>query len=466
MIEGVCCQGRFMLKKLYRTKSRVANSNDVPLKQVLTAVDLTLLGIGVIIGAGIFVITGVAAATKAGPAIIFSYVLAGMASLFAALCYAELVASIGGIGSAYSFSYATFGELIAWFIGWNLLLEYIAAAGTVAIGWAAYVNNFLQSIHIHLAKAITNNPFNGGYIDLMAVLIVMLLTFLLCVGIKESTRFNAAMVMIKLMTIVVFIIVALFNVNVQHWHPFLPFGWSGVITGASLVFFAYIGFDALSTAFEETIEPQRNIPIGIIASFLICTLLYLVVAGLLTLIVPYSTLNVASPVADALLQIGHPFAAALIAAGAIAGLTTVILVLFYGATRIILAIARDHLLPPYLSYIHPKTHTPIRIILIVGAVIAGISGFVPLDYAAELVNIGTLTAFIFVCFGVFVLRITKPQMKRPFKTPLYPLVPLLGIASCFYLMLNLSGNTWWRFLIWTIIGIAIYFSYGYRQSTE
>ncbi len=294
--------------------------------------------------------------------------------------------------------------------------------------------------------------------------VIAIITTILCIGMRQSARFNTVVVFIKLLTIAMFIIVAINHVNVQNLIPFLPFGWLGVMQGAALVFFAYIGFDAVSTAVEETINPQRNIPIGIIGSLIGCTLIYIIVSLLLTSITSYTTLNVGSPVADALLQVGHATAAGFIAAGAIAGLTTVILVMSYGLTRICLAIARDGLLPPNLGTINRRTHTPIRIALLTGAIMALIAGFVPIQYAAELVNIGTLAAFVFVCVGVIVLRITHPDLERPFKLRFNPVLPLLGIAFCFYLMLNLSTVTWWRFAIWMLVGLIVYFLYGQKHS--
>lgn len=453
-----------MLARCLRKKPILSVDHDSTLHRSLNAVDLTLMGVGAIIGAGVFVLTGVAAATKAGPAIVLSYVLAGFAAMFAALAYAELTSSVGGSGSAYSYAYAGFGEFIAWIIGWNLILEYAMSVSTVAIGWSGYVENLFQSMHMPLPVAITKNPFEGGVVNLLAILIILCLSGLLCLGVKQSARFNAVIVFIKLLTIAVFIGVASMHVEIQNWSPFLPFGFIGVIQGAALVFFAYIGFDALSTAVDETINPQRNIPIGIISSLIICTSVYIVVSALLTGIVPYTTLNVRSPVASALLQIGHQTAAGLIAAGAIAGLTTVILVMFYGLTRICLAIARDGLIPAHFASIHPQTRTPIRVILIAGVIMAAIAGFAPIDRAAELVNIGTLAAFTFVCGGVIVFRYTHPDIPRPFRSPLSPYIPMLGVLFCVYLMLHLPLITWWRFLFWTIIGVAIYFLYGQRHS--
>ncbi|OGT35328.1 MAG: amino acid permease [Gammaproteobacteria bacterium RIFCSPHIGHO2_12_FULL_37_14] len=453
-----------MLSSWLRKKPIQPQSHESALQRTLNAFDLTMFGIGAIIGAGVFVITGIAAATKGGPAIVISYVIAGIAALFAALAYTELASSIGGTGSAYSYAYTGFGEIVAWLIGWDLLLEYAMSVSTVAIGWAGYVNNFLVAINIHLPAMITKNPFEGGAINLLAVSIIIAISTILCLGIKQSARFNTAVVFIKLITIAVFILVAVKHVDIQNWSDFLPFGWNGVMQGAALVFFAYIGFDAVSTAVEETINPQRNIPIGIIGSLIGCTIIYIIVSALLTSIVSYTKLNVGSPVADALLQLGHHTAAGLIAAGAIAGLTTVILVMSYGLSRICLAIARDGLLPIALGKINLRTHTPIRIAILTGAIMAIAAGLVPIEYAAELVNIGTLAAFVFVCLGVIILRHTHPDMERPFKLPFNPILPSLGILFCLYLMLNLSHITWLRFAIWMGIGLVIYLAYGQRHS--
>jgi len=460
-------QGRKrMLKDLLRKKPilQTPPADEVGLLRSLSALDLVFMGIGAIIGAGVFVLTGIAAATKAGPAVVFSYALAGAAAMFAALSYAELASSIGGTGSAYSYAYAGFGELIAWIIGWDLLLEYAMSVSTVAIGWSGYVANLFAAAHLPLSYAFTTNPFEGGIINGLGVLIVLTLCALLCIGVKHSMRVNNAAVFIKLITIAIFIFTAILHIRLENWHSFLPFGWHGITQGAALVFFAYIGFDALSTAVEEAQNPQRNVPIGIIGSLVICTTIYILISALLTLIVPYTTLNVSSPVADALLNLGYEITAGLIAAGAIAGLTTVILIMYYGLTRVCLAIARDGLLPINIARIHPQTHTPIRIIVVAGIITAIIAGFAPINRAAELVNIGTLFAFILVCAGVIILRITHPDMPRPFKAPFSPITPILGIIFCFYLMINLSRVTWWRFSLWILLGVVIYFIYSRKHS--
>jgi APA family basic amino acid/polyamine antiporter len=450
---------------LFRKKDvNAARDNETPLMQCLTAFDLTFLGVGAIIGAGIFILTGIVAATHAGPAVILSYVLAGLACAFAALSYAELAAAIGGCGSAYGYAYVGFGEIIAWIVGWDLLLEYSISVAAVSVGWSGYANNLLMALKIHIPEYFINGPLAGGYINIFASGIILVLTALLIWGVKSSTRFNNVIVFIKLLVIFLFIAVASTEINPINWSPFMPFGWKGVVSGASLIFFAYIGFDAVSTAAEEAINPQRDLPKGIIGSLVICTILYIIVAGLLTAIVHYSVLNVASPISYALLLLGHKTIAGLIGIGAIAGLTTVMLVLFYGLTRIILALSRDGLLPQLFSTINPYTKTPARIILPCGIIMASLAGIFPIGDLAELVNIGTLAAFIIVCFGVLYLRYTHPDMHRPFKTPGMPYVPILGILSCLYLIINLPWVTIMRFIVWMAFGLVVYFAYSRRHS--
>lgn len=449
---------------VFRTKNVDSLEPKNELKRCLNATDVTFMGVGAIIGAGIFVLTGIVAATHTGPAIVLSYIVAGLACVFVALSYAELAASIGGCGSAYGYAYAGLGEIIAWIIGWDLLLEYGLGISTVAIGWSGYVENALSAIGISLPQALSKSPFEGGIIDLPAVLIILALAGLLCIGTQESSRFNKIIVLVKMLAIGVFISIALFHVDLNNWQVFMPFGWQGVMTGGALAFFAYIGFDAVSTAAEETIEPQRNLPIGIISSLLICTVIYIIISGLLTLIAPYTTLNVKSPVSEVLLRLNHPIAAGLISAGAIAGLTTVMLVLYYGLSRIFLAISRDGLFPSSFCKLNKKTQTPTRIIISTGLIMALVAGFTPINMVAELVNIGTLAAFVFVCSGVIVLRYTKPDMPRPFKLAYHPIIPSLGIIFCLYLMLSLPLETWIRFGLWMAIGTIIYFVYGYKNS--
>lgn len=434
------------------------------LKKCLSAWDLTCLGIGAVIGAGIFVLTGIVAATQAGPAIMFCYVLAGLACAFSALSYAELAASIGGCGSAYGYAYAGFGELIAWIVGWDLLLEYSISVSAVSVGWSSYFNDLLLALKIHLPYSLVHSPANGGIINALALAIILALTALLMGGVKSSSRFNNTMVILKLSVIFLFIVIAVGEFKPHNWQQFTPFGWQGVVQGASLIFFAYVGFDAVSTAAEEAINPQRDLPIGIIGSLVFCTLLYIIVSALLTGMVPYTTLNVASPISRSLLETGYKTAAGFVGVGAVAGLTTVMLVLFYGLTRVFFAMSRDGLLPRFFSKINDRTHTPVRIIVLCGVAMASVSALVPISDLAELVNIGTLFAFIIVCSGVIVLRITQPNMPRPFKTPFMPVIPLLGIVSCGYLIANLPWFTMLRFVVWMAVGIVIYFVFSRTNS--
>ena len=433
-------------------------------QRCLSAFDLTFLGVGAIIGAGIFVLTGIVAATQTGPAIIFSYIIAGLACAFSALSYAELAASIGGCGSAYGYAYAGFGELIAWIVGWDLLLEYAISVTAVSVGWSSYFKDILLALKIHLPTALLNGPIDGGIINILAIAIISALTLLLIVGVKSSARVNNLMVLIKLLVIFLFIVIASIEVDPKNWIPFSPFGWSGVMRGAALIFFAYIGFDAVSTAAEEAINPQRDIPKGIVFSLIICTILYILVSGLLTGTMRYSSLNVASPISHSLLMLGYKVAAGLVGVGAIAGLTTVMLVLFYGLSRVFFAMARDGLLPQYFAVTHKKTKTPVRIIVLCGVLMATIAALVPLGSLVELVNIGTLFAFIIVCTGVIVLRYTEPDLVRPFRAPLMPYVPILGIFSCGYLISYLPWFTIMRFVIWMLIGIIVYFTFSRDNS--
>lgn len=439
-----------------------SQNNQVQLTRCLTGLDLTLLGIGAIIGAGVFVLTGVVAATQAGPAVMLSYIIAGLACLFSALSYAELATTIGGCGGAYAYSYAAYGEIIAWIIGWDLLLEYSIIIATVAVGWGSYLRSLLQSMSVGIMQIFLIDGHIS--VDFPALFIIVSATIILIMGVRSSTRFNNIVVGIKLLCILLFVVIASTHVNPNNWQPFMPFGWLGVVKGASLIFFAYIGFDTVSTAAEEVVNPQRNLPIGIVGSLLVSTLIYIIVSGLLTGIVSYRALNVASPITVALIAIGSRTAAGIISVGAIAGLTTVILVLFYGLSRIFYAIARDGLLPKYFSVLNKKTHTPMRILLLCGIWIGSIATFFPITVLAQLLNVGTLLAFTLVCLGVLVLRRTQPDLPRPFKTPCMPYVPILGVLICLYLIANLPWLALGRFALWFLIGMVLYFSFGRSHS--
>lgn len=474
----------FSLSSLLRKKLPGCEDTGPKLNAVLSAWDLSLLGIGAIIGTGIFVLTGVAAATQAGPAVVLSFIVAGIACAFAALSYAELSSSVGGCGSAYGYSYAAFGEFMAWIIGWDLILEYGVAVAAVANGWSGYFKDALNAIGIGLPEMLTRGPFfkeagayhfsfDHGLINLPAAAIILVLMGMLIIGVKESARLNAGMVFIKLLAIGIFLSVGIFHIDTTLWHPFMPFGWFdktpegttvGVLAGASLVFFAYVGFDAVSTAVEESKNPQKDVPIGLLASLIFCTLIYIIVSGVLTGIVSYKDLNVSSPVAHALQMIGINWASALVATGVIAGLTTVMLVLYYALTRIIYAMSRDGLLARRFSRISEKTHTPVQTTVMCGIIMSVMAGVVPLAELAELVNIGTLAAFVLVCAGVIVLRLTKPDMPRPFKMPFGILLPVMGVLSCGSLIVFLPTITHERFLLWLLVGAAIYFGYSARHS--
>ena len=495
------------LISVFTRKKMPSEGKGGKLRACLSAWDLTLLGIGAIIGTGIFVLTGVAAATQAGPAVVLSFVVSGLACAFAALAYAELSSSVGGCGSAYGYSYAAFGELIAWIIGWDLILEYGVAVAAVANGWAGYFKNGLEAIGFGLPAMLTKGPLaqvapevladpvlsqlpenacdirlfdlcyhsTGAIMNAPAVGIILVLMGLLIVGVKESARINAYMVFIKLLTIAVFLGVGIFHLKPELWSPFMPFGWFetlpdgktvGVLAAASVVFFAYVGFDAVSTAVEEAKDPARDVPVGILASLAFCTVIYIVVSAFLTGLVPYGDLNVSSPVAHALKQIGINWAAALVATGVITGLTTVMLVLYYGLTRILLSMSRDGLLPPFFGAVDEKRQTPVHNTVICGIIMAAMAGVVPLGVLAELVNIGTLFAFVLVCGGVIVLRVTKPDMKRPFKTPGGLIIPILGVVSCLALIAFLPLVTHVRFIIWLALGMVIYFAYSMRHSHQ
>lgn len=448
------------------------------LSKSLGALSITAMGIGAIIGAGIFVLTGTAAAQYAGPGIMLSFVLGGIACAFVGLCYSEMAALIPVAGSSYTYTYATLGEFFAWLIGWDLILEYAMGAATVAVGWSGYVISILKTVGIVIPAQFANapgTPIDGGgtaLFNLPAVLIVALITILLMRGTKESARFNNIMVAVKLTVVVAFIALGWGHVDTANWSPLIPdndgtfghFGASGILRGAGVVFFAFIGFDAVSTAAQEARKPQKDMPIGILGSLAVCTILYVLVAAVLTGLVPYKELNVPDPIAKGVDVIGIGWFALLIKLGALTGLTTVILVLLYGQSRIFFTMAQDGLLPKMFSHVHPTYQTPYRSQALIGAVVAVVAALVPIHILGEMVSIGTLAAFILVCCSVLYLRRTERHMKRPFRAPAVPVVPILGILFCLLLMIGLPLDTWLRLVIWMAIGLVVYFFYGRKHS--
>ncbi len=476
--------GNLFVKKSIDKLLADAEEKDHSLKRVLGPLNLTMLGVGGIIGAGIFVLTGQAAAQYAGPGIVLSFVISAIGCAFAGLCYAEFASMIPIAGSAYTYSYATLGEILAWIIGWDLILEYLFGAATVSVGWSGYVVSFLKDFGVNIPAYLSQSPFayevgkgwyaTGAVINLPAVLIVSLVTALLVVGIKESANFNNIIVILKIMVIILFIVFGFAYVNSENWKPFIPdntghfghFGWSGVLRGAGVIFFAYIGFDAVSTAAQEAKNPQKDMPIGIMASLFICTILYILVALVLTGVVKYDKLLVPDPIAVGVDAAGEglfwlrPF----IKIGAIAGLSSVILVLLLGQPRIFFAMANDGLLPKVFSKVHPKFRTPYITTIVTGAITALMGGLFPIGALGEMVSIGTLLAFTIVSISVLVLRKTNPEIPRPFKTPLVPFVPIMGAAVSLLQMLSLPIPTWIRLIAWMGIGILIYFLYGYKNS--
>lgn len=447
-------------------ESDARSAGEHALKRTMGVWSVTALGVGAIIGTGIFVLTGKAAALSAGPAVVISFVIAGVVSALAALCYAELASTVPVSGSAYTYVYATLGEFIAWIVGWGLILEYALGAATVAIGWSGYFSDFLKATFgIALPQAIRTNPFDGGIVNLPAALIILLISALLIRGTQESNAVNKVIVATKLAIVLFFIVIGVGHINPANWHPFAPFGVSGIINGAGLVFFAYIGFDAVSTSAEEVKNPGRDLPRGIIGSLLICTFLYIVVSGVLTGILPYTKLNVPSPVSFSLIEIGLGWAGAIVAIGAIAGLTTVLLVMLYGQSRVFFAMSRDGLLPPVFSRVHPTFKTPYLSSALIGAVVAIVAGVGQLDVVANLVNIGTLFAFALVSIGVIVLRRQAPDLKRGFRCPGSPVVPILSALGALGLIVKgLPLMTLLSFFTWMLIGLAVYFSYSRKHS--
>jgi len=436
------------------------------LKRALGPIDLTLLGIGGIIGTGIFVLTGVAARQDAGPAVVASFALAGVVSALAALCYAEFATLLPISGSAYSYAYATLGELFAWIIGWDLVIEYAVAASTVASGWSGYFGKILGQLGIELPVAMSVGVFagHGGFLNVPALGIILLVSALLVIGVRESASFNSFIVVLKTAVILYVIAAGVGYVVPANWSPFMPFGWNGVVAGAGLVFFAYIGFDSVTTAAEEARRPERDMPIGIIGSLAICTLLYIAVSAVITGMVPLPQIDKTAPLAQAFLDVGLSVAASLISAGAIIGLTSVLLVLLYGQSRIFFAMSRDGLLPPMFSRLHPRFRTPHLSQVLVGVLVATAAAIFPLEELARFVSIGTLAAFVMVSIGVIALRRSAPDLHRPFRCPGVPAVPIACILACFYLMSGLGLVTWLRLGLWLLIGLAIYGFYGRLHS--
>jgi len=479
------------------------------LRRILGPAQLTALGVGAIIGTGIFILTGVAAHDRTGPALMLSFVLAGLACVFAALCYAEFASMVPVAGSAYTYAYATLGELFAWIIGWDLVLEYAVGSATVAHGWSAHFQEFIPIFHeglsfipAKLPEAFRTAPINycvnvgagcphtgfvptGSYFDLPAVLITFILTIILVKGIKESATFNAIMVAIKLVIVVMVIGIGIFFINSANWHPFAPYGYTGVsffghtifgetaqggqplgmFAGAAIIFFAYIGFDSVSVHSEEAKNPAKDVPIGIIASLIICTILYILVSAVLTGMVPYKDIDINAPVVDAFKRAGVVWMQYLVAAGAMTGITSVLLVMMLSQPRVMLALARDGLVPKgFFGDIHPKFRTPWKSTILTGIFVAAMAGFIPLSILAEMTSIGTLFAFVIVCGAVMVMRRTNPNANRPFRAPFVPLIPILGILTCLLLMFSLPAENWYRLIIWLAIGLVIYFLYGRRHS--
>jgi len=454
------------------------------LKRTLTANNLVSLGIGAIIGAGIFTLTGTAAALHTGPAVVLSFILAAVACAFAGLCYSEFASMIPISGSAYTYAYATMGEFVAWIIGWDLIIEYLFASSTVAVSWSGYMVSFLKDFGISIPTSIAQAPYNydsntgiftptGALINFPAIFIVAFITTLLVIGISESAKFNNIIVIVKVAVILLFIGFGFSYVNMDNLTPFIPeakgpgeFGFDGIVRGAGIIFFAYIGFDAVSTAAQESLNPQKDMPRGILGSLAICTVIYILVGIVMTGMVPYQQLNVPDPVAvavnaggESLFWLRFP-----IKIGALAGLSSVILVMLLGQPRIFYSMSKDGLLPKFFSAVHPRFKTPYITTIITGIVAMVIAGFGPINLLGELVSIGTLLAFVIVCGGILVLRYTDPNIKRPFKTPFFPYVPILGILVCLYLMAGLPWHTWERLIIWLVIGIVIYFSYSRHHS--
>ena len=482
-------------KSITALRAEADATGETSLKRALGPLNLVTLGIGAIIGAGIFVLTGQAAALHAGPAVPISMTLVGIACAFAGLCYAEMASAVPVAGSAYTYSYATMGELVAWIIGWDLVLEYAAGAATVGVGWSGHLVSLLSLFDIHIPAGLAAAPtqwctaanvaaqmagcahtglnLTGAIVNLPAVFVVALMSTILVIGIRESARVNNLIVILKVAIVLLIVFVGVMHLTPANWKPFIPpntgewgtFGWSGVLRGAGLVFFAYIGFDAVSTAAQEARNPQKDMPIGILGSLAICTLLYIVVSAVLTGMVPYTELNLPAPMAYAMEKIGAPWLVrASVDVGAVLGLGSVILVMLLGQSRVFYSMSRDGLLGAWAGKVHPRFRTPYLSTIYTGIAVALATGLLPLQLLGQLVNIGTLLAFVLVCAGVWILRSKRPDLDRPFRTPLMPFVPIMGILCCTGLMLTLPTDTWIRLLVWLAIGFAIYFGYGRRHS--
>ncbi|TYB42893.1 amino acid permease [Actinomadura chibensis] len=460
------------------------------LRRALSALDLTVFGVGVIVGTGIFVLTGQVAREKAGPAVALSFIFAAVVCGLAALCYAEFASTVPVAGSAYTFSYATLGEFPAWIIGWDLILEMALGAAVVAVGWSGYFASLLDDVGITVPDSIAAPPGDGGTVNVPAIGLVVAVTALLVLGIKVSSRVNAIVVTIKIAVVLLVIVAGLFFVKGANYHPFIPpskptpsegglgaplmqvlfgitpasFGWLGIFAAIAIVFFAYIGFDIVATAAEEARRPQRDIPIGLIGSLVITAVLYAAVSTVVAGMQNYKDLSTEAPLADAFKAVGHPAFATIIDVGAVAGLITVVLILLLGQSRIFFAMGRDGLMPPWLSAVHPRFGTPYRSTILMGTIVAVLAGFIPLAKLAELVNIGTLFAFLVVSVAVVILRRTRPDLPRSFRTPWVPLIPALSVLGCLFVMINLPVETWLRFAAWLVIGVVVYAAYGYRRS--
>ncbi len=472
----------FVRKDITQLQKEVEGSNN-PLRRHLTATNLVMLGVGGVIGAGIFVLTGTAAALHAGPAISVAFIVSAFGCLLAGLCYAEFASMIPVSGSAYTYGYATMGEFVAWIIGWDLILEYLFGASAVAVGWSGYIVSFFADFDIHLPSVICESPFaygssglyaTGAIINFPAVFIITVITTLLVMGIKESAKFNNIIVMVKVIVILLFIGFGLSHIHVENWQPFIPentgtwgeYGWSGILAGAAVVFFAYVGFDAVSTTSQEAINPKRDMPVGILGTLVICTILYMGVGLVLTGIVNYKELNVAAPIALAIDHAGEElfWLRPIIKIGAIAGLSSVILVLLLGQSRVFYTMAKDGLLWKSFSKTHPRFRTPHITTIVIGITAGLIAGLFPIEMLGHMVSIGTLLAFIIVCIGIIILRKKEPDLPRAFKTPWVPFIPILGTVCCLALMASLPLDAWLRLIGWMVIGIMIYFLYGRRHS--